>query len=394
MGETYASLVGRHGSIRAAARETGEPYATFHARLNREGQDPAIQSIMDGAGTSLTPKNAWVRTQDADGNKVTIHFKPEGEEAREIQDVIKDAIAEAYAAKRPKFEARKKPVKGEMLLVVDLADVHFLKLCVKSETGYTYSRDVARHRVIEGTRALLRKAKAFGVGRIMFVLGNDILHIDGAKPCTTSGTGQDTDGTIFQGFNDAKLALIDAIKECAKVADVDLVHCMSNHDWVMGWALSQSIGEHFRDHPNVNATDYNMSEAHRKYYRYGNNLVLLTHGDGAKEESLLALMTAEARQHIGECDNIYALLHHFHHKAAKRRGFRTLMTEKDHIGLTAIHTNGVPKAQREGLAIEYVRSPSPPDGWHDRNGYVNRQGVEAFMYHPHDGQDTRFTEWF
>lgn len=44
--------------------------------------------------------------------------------------------------------------------------------------------------------------------------------------------------------------------------------------------------------------------------------------------------------------------------------------------------------------IEYVRSPSAPDGWHDRNGYLNRQAVEAFVHSPHDGQKKRFTEWF
>lgn len=44
--------------------------------------------------------------------------------------------------------------------------------------------------------------------------------------------------------------------------------------------------------------------------------------------------------------------------------------------------------------IEYVRSPSAPDGWHDRNGYVGRQAVEAFVHCPFDGQDARFTEWF
>ena len=36
----------------------------------------------------------------------------------------------------------------------------------------------------------------------------------------------------------------------------------------------------------------------------------------------------------------------------------------------------------------------PPDGWHYRNGYINRQAVECFVHHPYDGQDGRFTVWF
>ena len=390
MPETYASLVGRHGTIRKAAMSIDMPYSTFHKYLTREKQDPVMLGIMDVEGTTLVPKNLWKRNVDADGNKYTVHFQPAGQEAEDIKDIIQNAIAESYSVKRPKFEARKKAAPGNKLLVVDLADVHFNKLCVKSETGYSYSMDVARHRVIEGVKALLAKAKHSGVGRILFVLGNDILHTDNAKGTTTSGTPQDTDGTPFEAYRVAKQASIEAIKLCAKVADVDLVHCMSNHDWLLGWTLSQSIAEHFSEHPNVNATEYNISEAHRKYYRYEDNLILVTHGDGAKEADLLALMLKEAGSHVSACPNRYVLQHHFHHKIAKRG---KVTTEKDHIAMTSIQS-GQGGNDEHRFNIEYVRSPSPPDGWHDRNGYVNRQAVECFLYDPSLGQDTRFTEWF
>src|SRR5690606_32600826 len=132
---------------------------------------------------------------------------------------------------------------------------------------------------------------------------------------------------------------------------------------------------------------------HRKYYRYGDNLFGLTHGDGAKEERLYSLMVTEARQHISECRNLYWLLHHVHHKDRKSRGEVVYVREKDHAGMTA-HVSGKPSEEGASLNIEYVRSPSPPDGWHSRNGFVNRQAVECFVYHPHDGQKARFTEWF
>jgi hypothetical protein len=58
------------------------------------------------------------------------------------------------------------------------------------------------------------------------------------------------------------------------------------------------------------------------------------------------------------------------------------------------HISGNTMPEGAHLNIEYVRSPSAPDGWHDRNGYVNRQAVECFIYHPTLGQRARFTEWF
>jgi hypothetical protein len=347
------------------------------------------------AGGVTDPRNLshfWKITKDDAGNGYSLFVNnPRTGGDISLHDLVRESVLAAPVILKnlPKREA----TQGEHLLVIDPADLHFLKLSVKSETGFEYNREIASHRVVEGTKALLRLAEPMGIGRILFVLGNDILHIDNPRSTTTAGTFQDTDGTIFQGFKDASMAIEEAIHECTKVADVDLVHCMSNHDWLIGWALSQAIAGRLRGNPRVHATDYNLSEAHRKYYRFGHNLFGLTHGDGAKEERLYGLMVKEAREHISECQNLYWLLHHVHHKDRKTRGEFAYLREKDHNGMTA-HMGGSRVMEGGHLNIEYVRSPSPPDGWHDRNGYVNRQGVECFIHHPELGQRARFTEWF
>ncbi|RUX60161.1 hypothetical protein [Mesorhizobium sp. M7A.F.Ca.CA.002.12.1.1] len=348
------------------------------------------------AGGIEDPRNLshfWKIVKDGEGNGYSLFVKnPQSGKDMSVFDLMREAVSEAP---RPKLllPPRISQPYGEHLMVIDLADVHFLKLCVQSETGHVYNREVARHRVIEGTRALIRMAQPMGVGRILFVLGNDILHVDNSRTTTTSGTYQDSDGTIFQGFKDAASALEVAIREASQVADVDLIHCMSNHDWLLGWTLSQTVAARLRDNPNVRGTEYNLSEAHRKYYRFERNLFGLTHADGAKEEKLYGLMVKEARQHISECLNLYWLLHHLHHKIRKTRGEFEFLREKDHNGMTA-HITGHTMTEGHNLNIEYVRSPSAPDGWHDRNGYVNRQAVECFIHHPTLGQRARFTEWF
>lgn len=356
--------------------------------------DPAVREAADAGNVKDVSQlsHFWKIVKDENGNGFSLFVKnPKTGEKQSITDMVRDAISEIHVSKPLKLQKRP-AMSGENLLVIDLADVHFLKLAVKTETGYEYNRDIARHRVVEGTKALLRKAAPMGIGRILFVMGNDILHVDNPRATTTSGTYQDTEGTVFQGYKDAAVALTEAIAACAEVAQVDLIHCMSNHDWLIGWALTQTVAAAFRDTA-VNVTDYNISENHRKYYRFGNNLLGLTHGDGAKEEKLYSLMVDEARQHIGECKNLYWYLHHVHHKDRKMRGQFPYLKEKDHIGMTAIYS-GHTRVEGTHLNIEYVRSPSAPDGWHDRNGYVNRQAVEAFVHHPFDGQTTRITEWF
>jgi len=336
----------------------------------------------------------WQIQKDEDGNGYSLFIKnPETHEKISFETMILQAIDDSKSDGAIPYEPRSELALGDHLLVVDLADVHFGKLCVKSETGYVYNRQVARHRVIEGTKALLKKAKPFGISRILFVMGNDILHTEDGKR-STRGTDQDTDGSFFQVYSDAKAATIDAIKECAKVADVDLVHVMSNHDYRSGWCLSQDIASRFENWPTVNASEYNLSSLDRKYYGFEQNAIQLTHGDNAKEEKLYGLFVSEAKQLIGKCDHLYSYIHHVHHKIRQRRGVDTFISEKDHVGITAISSGSPNTASGTHLQMEHVRSPSAPDSWHSKFGFVNRQGVEVFLHHPTYGQSARFTEWF
>jgi len=381
-----AARLKAEGMTRAQiAERMGLSVRQVKSRLAAASRDPAIQCAMDAIGSGMEPSTVWVKT---DGYSVML--RPEKKDEDVVSELM-GALDDYEPLDRILFAPRVNTgAVGDKLMVLDLADVHFGKLCTPSETGHKYTIEVARHRVIEGTRELLRRAD--NVGRILFVMGNDILHTDDGK-ATTSGTKQDTDGSYFTAWKAAQYASIDAISECAAVADVDLLHCMSNHDWRSGWGLSQTIAAAVGNNEGVRASEYNMSERHLKFYGYGRNGLMLTHGDGAKEESLTSLFLKQGKELVGKCDLLYAYLHHFHHKIRKRRGIDVFQSEKDHTAFTQI-SMGATHVEGQGMQAEYVRSPSAPDGWHDRNGYVNRQAVEAFLHCPHEGQKDRLTEWF
>lgn len=391
-----------HGTEYAAADALGISRSAFANRIRQarawrereESLDPYIKDGLEEYGvTDLSGVDGgWLIKQDGEGGRLSLRFSVSKGGADSLMATLKDDLDDwptgGYEGVK---EAQPDPSGG--LLVIDLADVHVGKLCVTSETGYSYDSDVAVQRMLEGTKALLRKSQGHGIARVLMVLGNDILHIDKPDRKTTSGTPQDTHGSIHSMYRDAQAAYVACIEACAADYPVDLVYCPSNHDWMLGWALANSIGAWFRNHPNVTATPYNLSENHRKYYRYESNLIGLTHGDGAKESDLYPLMMTEARAHISDCAHKYWLLHHVHHKMRKAKGLTSHDREKDHIGLTMVKS-GAGMQEGDNIEIEYVRSPSPPDGWHSRNGYVNRQAVECFIYDPYDGQYARFTNWY
>lgn len=251
------------------------------------------------------------------------------------------------------------------LLVVDPADVHIQKLATVFETGDEYNSQIACQRVREGVEGLIQKANGFNINQILFVGGNDILHTDNKNKTTTSGTPQDVDSNWYTAFATAKNLYIEVIDRLLEVADVHFVHNPSNHDFILGTLLADVIQTYYKDCKNIT---FDCDLKHRKYYKYGKNLIGTTHGDGAKPDLLPILMATEQPIMWSETKYRFIFSHHLHHKVAK-----------DYIGVT----------------FEALRSPSGTDGWHSKSGYTGViKAVEGFVHHPEFGQVARLSHFF
>lgn len=279
---------------------------------------------------------------------------------------VKDIIVEEMRAYAPKYdEIKREKHESPHLLVVDPADIHIGKLAVKSETGDEYNTDIAVSRVSSAVSDIMVKSKGFNIDKVMYVIGNDILHTDTTRRTTTSGTNQDTTGMWHENFLIAKKLHISVIEMLMQVADVYVQYDPSNHDYMSGFFLADTISSWFSNSKQVT---FNASIAHRKYFRYHNNLIGTTHGDGAKETDLALLMAHETGEDWSQCKHKYFYTHHIHHKKSK-----------DYMGVT----------------VESMRSPSGTDSWHSRNGYQHSpKGVDAFIHHPEQGQIARISHIF
>ena len=65
---------------------------------------------------------------------------------------------------------------------MDPADVHIGKLASAFETGEDYNSQIAVKRVHDGIEGILQKAHGFNIDKILFIGGNDILHVDDQPP--------------------------------------------------------------------------------------------------------------------------------------------------------------------------------------------------------------------
>lgn len=297
------------------------------------------------------------------GKSFSLHVKKNGISLDKIRkDIIKEM--NKHSPSYPKIKRKK--TKSPHLLVVDPADIHIGKLSSSLETGEDYNSQIAVKRVKDGVKGIIEKSYGFNIDKILFIGGNDVLHIDTPKRQTTSGTHQDTDGMWYENFITAKKLYVDVLETLMSVADVHFVYNPSNHDYVSGFMLSDSIKSWFRKSKNIT---FDCSIAHRKAFKYGENLIGTTHGDGAKQADLPLIMANEFSKWWSETKHRYIYTHHIHHKSSK-----------DYHGVT----------------VESLRSPSGTDSWHHKNGYGigGVKAVEGFIHSFNHGQVARLTHIF
>lgn len=321
------------------------------------------------------------------GDHFSLHVKTNQQSYLDIrEDTIKEM--NKYSPKYP--EIKREKTKDNHLLVIDPADMHFGKLATKSETGKDYNMDIAFNLGLEGIEGLLNKAKGFNIDKIIYVGGNDKLHTDTPYRATTSGTPQDTDGMWYENFLKAKEFDIKAIEMLLTIADVHFTYCPSNHDFQSGLMLADTISSWFRNCKNFKA---DTSIAHRKYALYGVNLLGFTHGDGARESDLPDIMKTQAKKAWAQAKYGYWYLHHIHHKNRKLyKGKKGEQIEKDYDDVTVLRRSELDPTDK--VSVEYIRTPSPADSWHDRNGYININAIEGFLHNEQYGQTARLTHLF
>lgn len=280
-------------------------------------------------------------------------------------DLINDVIGKMKAYS-PKYKPVKYPkIKDGHLLVISPADLHIGKLAKAFETGDEYNHKIAIDRVHNGVNGVLQKASGFPIEKIILIIGNDILHVDNSKNTTTNGTHQDTDLMWFDAFNIALELYVEVIEWLASIAPLHIQYDPSNHDYLTGFFLANTIKAWFRNHKGITM---DVSISHRKYSVYGKNLIGSTHGDGAKEADLPMLMAHEAKEHWNNCIHRYFYTHHIHHKKSK-----------DYMS----------------VCVESLRSPSGTDSWHHKHGFQHSpKAIEAFVHHKEHGQVARITNLF
>jgi hypothetical protein len=405
--ETLA-LVETHGTVRGAARASGIPYATLQHRYDAAkqwkdsgGAAPAVSAesvSVSGNDCEITKTtteriktladlvrvceidtqewdverwvcNKWDSTamrKNLDGSThpvVTEQFQVKAWLKRRASVVdakieIADLLADA-AQRMPKRTIPTRKVKATNILFEPcIPDLHIGKLAWGDETGYAnYDAKEAERRFTDAVDALIARSRSFGCDRVLYPLGNDLLHSDTKAGTTTGGTPLDTDSRYHKSFALARRLTTRAIDRFRQeIGPVKVVLVPGNHDTLAVWHLGDSLSCYYRHDGDV---EIDNAPTMRKYHQHGNVMLMFTHGNRGKLAEYPLIMATEQPDMWG------ATVHREAHTGDKHQ-----LKVQEH----------------RGVKVRISPALCPPDAWHSEMTFTgNAESAEAFVWHPVEG---------
>jgi UDP-2,3-diacylglucosamine pyrophosphatase LpxH len=270
---------------------------------------------------------------------------------RKAPKSVQEAIL-ALTKRMPQAKARKATRKrvAKHLIEFSLYDCHFGKLCWNKQTNSDdYDLEIAASDYHHAVNTMIDRIEPYQVEEIIFPIGNDFLHFDGANKQTTKGTLVDsTDDRYTKVFRQGFVSIRDAIKVCSEVAPVRVLYVPGNHDRYTSWHLCEMLKHHFAPDKQVIVEN----EETRKFRLWGKNLIGWDHGEKMSLDKLAHTMPVEASSLWSLSVFRYLRVGHFHTK----RQIRHLSTNT-----------------YEGIQVDVIPSLSSNDAWHYENGYIGNQ---------------------
>ena len=294
---------------------------------------------------------------------------------RDIQVVHEQIVGEIFQEmikgyKAPVFDFTPRPKSGKdvedkNLLEISIFDLHIGKLAWGGETFENYDVKIARKRFLESIEKLVRRASGFNFERILFPVGNDFFNSDTMENTTTKGTPQDEDLRWQKTFSVGVRLLVDAINMLRETGvPVDVLVIPGNHDFERSYYMGSYLEAWFKNDVAVNINNH---ASPRKYYRYGNTLLGLTHGGEEKEASLPLLMATDVESKPMWSNTKFHEWHlgHIHRK-------RTVKYEIN---------KSRPLNEDLGVTVRYLSSLTGTEEWHHKKGYVvSTKAADGFVW--------------
>lgn len=227
-------------------------------------------------------------------------------------------------------------------VLISLADFHLDK---KTVEGTTISEKVATYEDV--LNKLLYKAyKSHYLEEIVFLIGNDYMHIDNYHSTTTNLTPQDTLGTWHGAYEIGFDLLVRSISKLKQFCNkLTVVHVPSNHSRTKEYYMAHALEVFFKADPNI---VFNRTADNTKVHVFGECFIGMHHGDTVSDK-LPLYFASKYYKEWGMCRHKEIALADKHHRKEWK------------LSLSA--------GEADGIRMFIAPSLSGADKWHKDKGY-------------------------
>ena len=333
-------------------------HALKEARLDAKGSDFDLDNVNESEISEFKTFLKENEINETDVKSVKFWQNMQGDNRFSVvvkgeDNIIKAAKEEMIAlleSYSPKVEKDYNTVQDPVVYEISLPDIHYGKY-----TGQTL--DEAEEEYINTVKDLLSKAKGLNIERILLPIGNDGMNSEGYSRATTKGTPQQDSAEWQETFVGYCNLMVRAINYLANTAPVDVVVVQGNHDYERMFYAGEYLRAFFKNDDRVDV-DNNFDS--RKYYKYGVNLIMFTHGDKEKPAEMPLIMATEQPMLFAQTK------------------FREV-----HCG----HKHKEQVNEYRGVKVRFIPSICGNDSWHKMMGYEAKRTGQAHIWSKERGYE-------
>ena len=316
---------------------------------NNNDNDSVIsefEQFLDKNGISQSDVSSVKFWQTVSGQqRFSVVTKGESMSVESIKQEI-EQFAATYSPSAPRKP--RKPIIDPVAYEISLPDIHYGKL---HDLNLTQVED----EYMIAVQDLVRKASGLGIERFILPIGNDGMNSEGMRGTTTKGTPQQDSGgwkDTFRGYWQLMTTAIDFLKE---KAPVDIIVISGNHDYERMFYAGDVLAGWYRNDADVTVDN---SYSSRKYYEYGKNMLMFTHGDKEKPADMPLIMATENPEMFARTSHREVHCGHLHKEMVN---------------------------EYRGIKVRFIPSICPNDEWHKQMGYEAKRTGQAYIWNKFKG---------
>jgi predicted phosphodiesterase len=354
--EVIEAVLAAAGDVATASFKLGIAPQLLRGRLQEIERRAARQGYSPGADmTKPVPEGFHVKGvstyYDADGN-----VRGQWVKSNKDQESRAEVLLAALSRLAEPFQGVAEPVAPtayvdeDLLCVIPFGDPHFGMQAWRAETGEDFDLKIAESDLVTAVDHLVALAPPAKQGLVVSL--GDLFHSDSKKGETTRGTRVDVDSRQSKVIG----VVIRAMRRCIDRAlerfeHVTFVPVCGNHDDYSSLMLGHAIAGFYEREPRV-TVDTSPAKFHK--FRFGANLIGMTHGDTAKLEQLGEIMACDWPADWAETTSRIWLTGHVHHSTVK---------------------------ELRGCTVETFRTLASSDAWHHASGYRSGRDLRLDILH-------------